>query len=366
MKNLFKVGCNFDLKLIEVCKELNEKYKDKGQIVEFFGSDYDHQELTARPGFRLQKITKEYFEEYVKKALDAGIKFNYTMNSPFPYLTKAELVSHKEEIQEYVKWLEKIGVYRITIANPLMALIIREVSNIELEVSTILQIKAISQIKYYHETFGINKFCCDVDKNRDRDFLKMAAKYCRDNNLIFELLVNEFCSVNLKDSKCSAPCPFRQSCYSCHAGNRTKEEAMLYNNYPMQFCSTSRNTSGVEWLKARFIRPEDLDKYNDLGLDYFKVSGRTGTTEYLASIIEAYMSKEFNGNLIELWKPLESIWNDKTEKETEIHDYINNKDLDGFINHWMQKNWECSNQICGTTCNYCNEFYEKNCNHKKS
>lgn len=360
MINRFKVGCNFDLALIDKCKELNEKYKDKGRIVEFFGSDYDHQELTARPGFRLQKITKEYFEEYIKKSLEAGIVFNYVMNSPFPYLTKEELINHKEEIQEYVKWLESIGVYRITIANPLMALIIREVSDIELEVSTILNIETVTQLKYYHDTFKINKFCCSVNKNRDFKFLKNAAKYCNENGLILENLCNEFCYVSGNDHSATA-CPYRQSCYMCHAGNRTKEQALLYNNYPMQYCMSSRNSVEEGWLKSRWIRPEDLHYYNDIGIDYFKVSGRTGTTEYISTVIEAYMAQKFEGNLIALWKPLESIFSEKKESEHKLVDYIPNDKLDGFLKHWVDNpTFECANEICGQTCKYCKEYYEKN------
>ena len=34
--NFYKVGCNFDPKLIDVAVELNKKYKGKSQIVEFF------------------------------------------------------------------------------------------------------------------------------------------------------------------------------------------------------------------------------------------------------------------------------------------------------------------------------------------
>lgn len=360
MINRFKVGCNFDLALIDKCKELNEKYKDKdkGRIVEFFGSTKDYQDLTARPGFRLQDINKDYFEEYIKKALEAGIVFNYTMNSPFPYLTKQELLSHKEEIQEYTKWLEKIGVYRITIANPIMALIIREVSDIELEVSTIANIETVTQLKYYYESFNIKKFCCSVNKNRDLKFLKNAARYCNDNGLIIELLTNEFCYVSGNDHSATA-CPYRQSCYLCHAGNRTKEDALLYNNYPMGYCMGSRNGEEEGWLKSRWIRPEDLHYYNDIGLDYFKVSGRTGSTEYLTKVIEGYMKQEWEGNLLELWKPLETIYNNKKESEQNLIDNIPNEKLDRFLDHWFDKNFECQNEICGQTCDYCRTFYEK-------
>lgn len=357
-KNLFKVGCNFTEELISVCKKFNEKYSNTAQIVEFFGSDRAHEDLAARPGFRLPEISKEFFVSYIKKCNEAGILFNYTMNSPFPYLSKKELLKHKEEIQEFVLWLESVGVGRITIANPLMALIIREVSNIELEVSTILDIKAVTQLKYYHEKFGINKFCCAVDKNRDLNFLKNCAKYCKENNLLFEVLVNEACSVANKNGHYATACPFRQSCYMCHAGNKTKEDALSYNNYPMGYCMGSRNGEAEGWLKSRMVRPEDLHYYNEIGINYFKISGRTGSTKYLSEVIEAYMSENFEGNFVALWKNLESIYNESQEN-VNLEDYIPNKKLDGFLDKWFKQNHICADHICNETCTYCKDFYDK-------
>ena len=136
--NLYKVGCNFDFELIKIVKDLNEKYEGRAKVVEFFGSDAEHEELSARPGWRLPKLSRDEFARYIKESREAGILFNYTMNSIQPYGSKVEMVKHKQEIQEYVKWLEEIGVYHITIANPMLALFIREVSNINLEASCIL------------------------------------------------------------------------------------------------------------------------------------------------------------------------------------------------------------------------------------
>ena len=120
--NFYKVGCNFDPKLIDVAVELNKKYKGKSQIVEFFGSDASNEAVTARPGWRLPDIDKEFFANYVKKLKDNNIAFNYTMNSIQPYGSKIEMLNHKKDIQDLLKWLENIGVYRITVANPMMAL----------------------------------------------------------------------------------------------------------------------------------------------------------------------------------------------------------------------------------------------------
>lgn len=366
MINEFKVGCNFDSELIDRAAELNEKYAGKAVIKEWFGSDAAHADVAARPAWRLQDISMDDLAKFVQRSRDKGILFNYTMNSISPYNGKAEMVAHKKEIQDLVKQLENIGVYRITFANPMLAMFIREVSNIELEASCILHIDAVTQMKYLHETLGVNKFCNSILKNRSKTFLTNAAKYCNDNGLILELLANEFCYNNGKSpdgTNYAAPCIYRDSCYVCHATCKTKEDSMCYNNYPMQFCMGSRNGNEEGWLRSRWIRPEDLHYYNDIGINYFKVSGRTGTTEAIVENMNYYMSGSYEGNLLGLWKPLQSIFNGKTEKEVngQLIDFIDNKKLNGFLDHWFKPEggFECNDQLCGTTCDYCHDFYQK-------
>ena len=360
-KNYYKVGCNFDPELINVVKELNEKYKNHGRIVELFGSDRDTEEVTARPGWRLPKISKEYFADYVKKLNDIGVKFNFTMNSIIPYGSKVEMVKHKKDIQDLVKWLESIGVYRLTIANPEILIMVREVSNIEVEMSCITHIDTVTQMKYYHETFGVNKFCCSILKNRNKEFLIRAQDYCNRNSCILEIMCQEMCGVAGIDNQGShyaTHCVFRDSCYICHACNRTKEESMLDNNYPMSYCMSARSSTPEAWLRMRWIRPEDQKIYREkTGINYWKVSGRTGTLEYMKFVLEAYMSESYNGNLLGLWKPLSSIYDGKTELKSKTDIDIPNKKLDGFIDKWMNGNgWECENHECGYSCRYCEQF----------
>ena len=365
MINQFKVGCNFDMALIDKAIELNDKYKGKAEIKEWFGSDAQNHFVTARPKWRLPEIDENFFKEFVKKSKDNGIVFNYTMNSIQPYGSKIEMVNHKQEIQDFVKKLEDIGVYRITFANPMMGMIIREVSNIELEISCITHIDTVTQLKYFHETLGVNKFCNSILKNRDRDFLANAAKYCNENGIILELLTNEWCSVAGKGY--ATHCPYRDSCYLCHATNVTKEDTESYNNYPMNFCMCARNSTPQAWLRMRWIRPEDQHYYNEIGINYFKISGRTGTTEYLSYVIEAYMSENLEGNMLTLWKRLETIYNGQTELSHKHEVNIPNKKLDGFLDKWFKGNgWECENHMCGEDCKYCWEFTQKNLNNKGS
>jgi len=362
--NLYKVGCNFDLKLLDAIDALNKKYDGKAKVVELFGSDSKHEELTARPGWRLPDISMDFFEHYIKKAKDMGLKFNYTMNSIQPYGSKMNMLAHKKEIQDFVKWLEAIGVYRITVANPMMAMFIREVSEIELEISCISHIDTVTQFKYFHEQFGINKFCCSILKNRNKEFLTRAAKYCNEHGLILELLAQEFCGVSGIDKNgepYATHCTFRDSCYLCHATNRTKFESMEYHNYPMGFCMSARNSTPESWLRMRWIRPEDQHYYNEIGINYFKISGRTGTTDYLTEILEAYMTEDFDDNMLKLWKPLETIYSETSEKSHKHSVNIPNKKLDGFLDKWFKGDgWECENHMCGEDCKYCYEFAKNN------
>ena len=361
--NFYKVGCNFDPKLIDVAVELNKKYKGKSQIVEFFGSDASNEAVTARPGWRLPDIDKEFFANYVKKLKDNNIAFNYTMNSIQPYGSKIEMLNHKKDIQDLVKWLENIGVARITVANPMMALFIREVSDINIEVSCIAHIDAVTQIKYWHEVLGADKFCGNLMKNRNKKFLEVAQKYCDENGMIQEVLCNEFCYVagESNSTAYAAPCTFRDSCYLCHATCSKKEDSLSYNNYPMGYCMSARGKNAQNWLRSRWIRPEDQKIYRSIGVNYFKVTGRTGSTALLERTLEYYMSENFDGNLLELWKPLQTIRDGGDDTKFNHTENIPNKKLDGFLDHWfVGDGFECENELCGTTCKYCENWWKSN------
>jgi|WetSurMetagenome_2_1015567.scaffolds.fasta_scaffold01141_12 hypothetical protein len=354
----YKLGCNFDFKLIEDVKILNEQYSSSGsKINEFYGSERRMAWLTARPDFRLPDITKKEFENYISICNKYNIEFNYTMNTINPG-TKSDLFNTKrDELQDFVKYLQDIGVKRITIANPLIMALVCEVSNIEIEVSTIAHIDTITQIKYLKETFGISKVCGSILKNRCIGFLKKAAKWCNENGIIYELMANEFCGAGGKDY--FTHCPLRDSCYIFHSTDKTKLDAERFN-YPMGYCIFGRKSDLYNWLRCRFIRPEDILRYVKIGINNFKLTGRTGSTDYLIKLAEGYLKQSWPYNLLELWKPLETIYSGQNELDFKHPGIIDNKKLNGFVDHWFDMpNFDCAEEICGETCVYCSQWYER-------
>ena len=166
-------------------------------------------------------------------------------------------------------------------------------------------------------------------------------------------MVNEFCGNGTSNG--AGHCIYRDHCYLLHSIGYTKEE---YDKepYPMSECMASRNNA-KQWMKMNYIRPEDVQKYEDIGISNFKITGRTGTLEYLKKVIAAYIGQTYNGNLLQLWRHLENI----EEKEFTPHTFIDNNNLNNFINFWFENpNHRCSEQVCGVTCDYCNRYYEAN------
>lgn len=380
--NRYKVGCNFDPAFVTMCDDLNHKYNKGARIVEMYGSDRAHAAISARPDFRIQDISMDQLAKTIQEGLDHDITFNYTMNSTSPYGSKVELLRHKKDVQDFVKELENIGCYRVTVATPIMAMIVREVCpDIQIEVSTTVHVDTVTQIKLWHEMFGVNKVCGNILRNRDRKFLENVATYCNRYHVIYELMINEFCYNTFNGS--STHCIFRDSCYNCHATNHIKEDAMAYNNYPMGMCIASRGNTEEGWLRSRYVLPQWIPYYNSIGLHHFKLTGRTGSIEYLTKLCEAYMSMHYDGNLLELWKPLQSIYSGKSESE-ETSKYMNipcSKLGHPFISHWFCKEgFKCDDHLCGAdastdldptydgregiwhgdyACNFCWNYYNK-------
>jgi len=358
MSIFYKLGCNFDKKLIEGIDKLNQKYEDS-IINEVYGSDKDHAFLTARPEFRLKEISMANLKAYVKKCNKYNIEFSYALNSIFPG-DKRQITEHGRFIHRFIKFLEDIGVKRLIISNPIMADIARGASKtINIEVSTIAHIDAITQIKYWKEKYNIDKVCGNLMKNRNMTFLYRENKYCVDNNIKLDLIVNEFCGVG--SDNYATHCIYRDSCYIFHSTNQFKQDAELLEGYPMNYCISSRKIDPACWLKLRWILPQNVDDYwNILHINNFKITGRTGSTEYLLKIANAYMKKEWKDNLLSLWKPLETIRTEESELKFKQPFYIDSGKLNDFIMKWFNDwNHECEKEVCGDTCTYCNKFYKE-------
>lgn len=222
-----------------------------------------------------------------------------------------------------------------------------------MHISTIAHIDTLTQIKIWNEKYNVSRVCMNLLKNRDVCFLRGAAKYCQKQGIDIELMVNEFCgnACQEKEKLSATHCIYRDHCYQLHSiGYEKNAKGDLV--YPMKHCTEGRS-SNLAWLKQRFIRPEDLRRYNQLGINHFKVTGRTSNIDFLEKLLLAYSTESYDGNLIDLWHHLENIEGDGYKKSVL---FIDNKSLGNFLDHWFKKEFKCDYVLCGEECTYCDDF----------
>jgi collagenase-like PrtC family protease len=65
-------------------------------------------------------------------------------------------------------------------------------------------------------------------------------------------------------------------------------------------CTRAKMADPRELIKVRWIRPEDVHHYEEVGINRLKIIDRYKTTEVLLSYLKAYTERRYEGNLIDL------------------------------------------------------------------
>lgn len=342
----YTVGTNFNFELLQYFDSLNQASKCNTRIIEVYGSLASGDPIgTSREPERLSKVSMEELEQFVKTGLSYNIKTVYASNNLLIDIYYLE--THYDEIIQFVKWLNSIGINDIILASPLMMEFIKsEFPHMNIHCSTILEIRSIQQVKYFSTI--AKRLILAEEINRDFSLLK-AIRKATDKEL--EVLVNEYCVLH---------CPVRTEHFIIQglANRRSKwiiscEKCKISKIYPFNVCLPYMKRDLLHNLFARWIRPEDVEYYNkEIGISHFKIVGRTYPTERMKIITKAYMELRYDGNFFDLGPYYLG------EKEAIRGLYIDNRKLDNFLDYFKQNEVRC-NRDCEITCNYCKTFLYK-------
>jgi collagenase-like PrtC family protease len=356
MKTHYKIGCDFSDELLSLIEEINEKQLD-GQIAEVFGSIARHSRYRARPAYRIPDVSESELYAYIEKLSRLRVDFNYTLNAS----TLGSMPETHYELKDLKKLVARLvvgGVKRFTVTMPVIAKTIREVDpDIPIDVSTIAGICSIGQISSWLELFQISSVCLDISCTRDIGLLSSMSSHAKANGIRLVLITNEFCGHVAASA--AARCLFRKDCYDLHSLGYTEEDLKDADGYPFTECIASRNRPETPqaWLKMNFIRPEDICRYQTIGIDAFKITGRTTGTGSFRKIVLAYCSGRYEGNLLDICPPQRSILQ-TGERVQDEKPFIDNVRLDGFVDFWFaDPSHRCAVHECGVTCDYCDRFY---------
>ncbi|MHA2397940.1 MAG: U32 family peptidase [Promethearchaeota archaeon] len=342
----FTVATNWDFNLIE--ELTNYPVRDLYGVGNF--SIVGH----GRPSFLIKEISEEGIAEYIGAVHNNNMKFSYLLNAPCLSNMEYEPNFHQKLI-EHLQWISDIGADYVIVTIPFLMQIIKEqFPNLKIRVSTISHVNSVNRAKFY-ESLGADEITPSIMINRDFKTLKKILKAVK-------------CKiVPLLTDGCLYQCPFRHYHYNL-LGHSSQGEHQLGGNYIdscILNCSAIKFSNKEEVVKARWIRPEDLSHYEEIGIDTFKIAGRRMSTEWIIRAVKAFSSRKYEGNLVDIIQGFTmsiGIEKDPTSKFRQTVDtepksklIIDNTKLDGFIDFF--KTQDCIS-MCDE-CNYCTNWAEK-------
>ncbi len=309
-------------------------------------------------------ITKRQAMLYIQQAHKFGLKFNYLLNGVC--LDNKEFTrSGQKKLHLLLDWVANIGVDSVTVSIPyLLELIKRQYPYFKVYASIYAGVDSIEKAKYW-ENLGV-------------DLINLSSRIVREFPLLKEIRKNTRCKLQLiGNMACLYDCPllFYHKNLLSHASQSNHTSGRFFIDYCYLNCFYKKISSPMELIRASWIRPEDVCYYENIGIDRIKILDRFRSTKSIISIINAYASRNYEGNLIDLlfncsgnamWQTAKlyrrlryffhpfhaNIFRLRKMAElfSKIPVFINNKALDGFLEYFLKEG--CYLKSC-QECGYC-------------
>ncbi|MFH0799261.1 MAG: tetratricopeptide repeat protein [Pseudomonadota bacterium] len=276
----FSIGYNHDIKLLD----LLDVYKDNIEALyfpiprQYLGSG---RHIPQKNGY-LNEIP-----EIIKKCASLNIKSQLLLNATCEGESGLEK-NFFSKIIDYMQGLKDLGLKSAIVTNPAYISEIKEqIKEIEVESSVNCYVKTVEHALYLKD-LGIDILTIDRDINRDISLIKEIKDK---TGLKIRLMLNEGCLRN---------CPFRKMHFNFIAHTKPKSKAeMIGGIFFEKWCMKILSQNPAKIFSVPFIPPDAL-KYYTRFVDYFKISCRDSRTSQIEFRLKAYISQNFNGNLLSL------------------------------------------------------------------
>lgn len=319
----------------------------------------------GRPSCILNKVTRSKIKLHVDNIHKEGLKFYYLLNSSCLGNLEWTSAGHRE-LTKLLTWLLDIKIDGVVVANPYIAQHIRaKYPHLEISVSCFANVNSVEKAKFWEDLGASVITLPPVELNRD---FRLLRKIRENIKCQLQLIVNDNCLFN-------CPLFIYHNNLTSHASQSKGKVGIFMFDYCFLMCKYLRIKEPANFIRAAWIRPEDLGVYENIGVDKFKIVDRGMHTDAIALIVDAYSKRSYKGNLYDLFNnPSTSLWlnkpsflhkfkyffhpftvnlfklykNKKVVQNIKV--FIDNTKLDGFIDYFF--NNECRYNSC-LECGYC-------------
>ena len=241
----------------------------------------------GRPRYLATPLSEDDLRRYIRLLDRHGIAFNYLLNGSC-FGNHEWTRPWQKKVTALLARLGDMGVSRVTVSTPfLLELVKCRFPAFKTKVGIYAQVDTPRRARFWAdlgadaitlESFSIN-----------RDFRRLAAirqaVHCD-----LQLIANHACLLN---------CPL-QNYHQNGFAHASDDTSTLFIDYCFLRCSRLRLTDPSQFIKAAWIRPEDLGVYEAMGYTTFKLLERGIPSAELLRRVKAYSERRFDGNLAEL------------------------------------------------------------------
>lgn len=371
------VACNFDEALIEGLRDY--------PVYEVYGKVSADHSGGGRPSFYLPRVGKKQVERTVKRVHGMGMEFNYLLNASCMGNTEYTREGQRH-FRKTLDWVSEIGCDSVTVANLILLQTIKRCyPNLKVRISA------------HRFTDSPRKAAFWEDHGADCIVLNETA-FAREFGALRAIREAVSCDLSLiVNNSCRQDCAIAGS-HASSMSHGSQPGKGLPLDYHMLFCLDYRLREPVNYVRANWIRPEDLHHYEALGFDNFKIVERNTPTPALLQRVHAYANRRFDGNFFDLVLPFnypESAYTTAASRDAyslrraiehfgkpalfnvtkvptlmklgkrmgllyprkgESPLYLDNRKLDGFIDRFLHKS--CIDLDCDT-CLYCHHYADR-------
>ena len=277
------LACNFDDALLDGLDGL--------PVYELYGKVSSDSAGGGRPSFYLPRVNRKKVERYVQRVHAKGIEFNYLLNASCMGNTEYTRQGQRK-LRETLDWVSEMGCESVTVGHIfLLQLIKRSYPELKVRISAHRFTDSVRKARFW-EDHGAD--CIVLNETAfHREFAALRA-----------IREGVSCDVSLiVNNSCRTDCAIAGT----HATNLSHGSQKGSDGFPidyhMLFCLDYRLREPVNYVRANWIRPEDLHHYEAMGFDNFKIVERNTPTPVLLTRARAYAERRFDGNLFDLVLP---------------------------------------------------------------
>ncbi len=345
--------------------EIIDYYVERKEHIHFVYWKADDWFSSGRKMENKEIISLDELIKLIQKLKGEWISFNYVLNWKTSNNEEFDLDFRKKYV-DFVRFLKNSWVDVVSISNPvLIELIKNEIPDIKIFASVILDVKNLVELKQVIDLW-VDYVCLSKSLLKNFNALWKMAKYAKSRNVELFLIANDPCL-----SQCV------MSSYHYDTISSKSIWARSERSYPKMRCTEIFSSSDSSIISSTFIRPEDLEIYEYIWFNNFKLTDREHTTEWNIKAFDSYINRRYE------WKLADIMWNwsnrwKKYKKPIKLNSrkfnldaikdlkdnmrfvpYIDNRKLDNYLDFWLKYRKDgCANELC-EECLYCEKIWKR-------